>query len=379
MRLSKVVYLLIGLVCALPLMANGRGGITGRVLTEERKVVDLATVYLKGTTIGAVTDEKGHFSLDAPAGEYLLVASAIGYQTVERKINLKAGERLDETIVMPSAVEELDEVVVVSNGVSRVKRSAFNAVALDTKELQNTTRSLSEALAKAPGLKVRESGGVGSDMQLSLDGFSGKHVKIFIDGVPQEGVGSSFGLNNIPVNFAERIEVYKGVVPVGFGTDAIGGVINIVTKKGSRSRDKNRWFLDASYSYGSFNTHKSYVNFGQTLTNGFTYEINAFQNYSDNDYWVDAPVKNFETGSFNRKQTQRVKRFHDTYHNEAIVGKVGVVDKAWADRLLFGFTYSNMYQDVQTGVRQYTVFGEKHRKGHSLMPAGIGRDLHRKL
>lgn len=97
-------------------------------------------------------------------------------------------------------------------------------------------------------------------MQLTLDGFSGKHVKIFIDGVPQEGVGSSFGLNNIPVNFAERIEIYKGVVPVGFGTDAIGGVINIITKK-----KRDRWFLDASYSYGSFNTHKSYVNFGQTF------------------------------------------------------------------------------------------------------------------
>lgn len=338
-------------------------------MTEERKVVDLATVYLKGTTIGTVADAEGHFRLEAPAGEYQLVASALGYQTVERKISLPAGGRLDETLVMPPAVEELEEVVVVSNGVSRVKRSAFNAVALDTRALQNTTRSLSEALSKAPGLKVREAGGVGSDMQLSLDGFSGKHVKIFIDGVPQEGVGSSFGLNNIPANFAERIEVYKGVVPVGFGTDAIGGVINIVTKKGTRARDKNRWFLDASYSYGSFNTHKSYVHFGQTLKNGFTYEVNAFQNYSDNDYWVDAPVKNFETGSFNRKQTQRVKRFHDTYHNEAIVGKVGLVDKAWADRLLFGFTYSHMYQDVQTGVRQYTVFGEKHRKGHSLMPS----------
>ena len=46
-----------------------------------------------------------------------------------------------------------------------------------------------------------------------MDGFSGKHIKIFIDGIPQEGVGNSFGLNNIPVNFAERIEVYKGVVP----------------------------------------------------------------------------------------------------------------------------------------------------------------------
>ena len=159
--------------------------------------------------------------------------------------------------------EELDEVVVVSNGVTRLKRSAFNAVALDTKALQNSTQNLSEALAQAPGMKIRESGGVGSDMQLMMDGFTGKHIKIFIDGVPQEGVGSSFGLNNIPVNYAERIEVYKGVVPVGFGTDAIGGVINIITKK-----NRNKWFLDASYSYGSFNTHKSYVNFGQTFRSG---------------------------------------------------------------------------------------------------------------
>lgn len=255
-------------------------------------------------------------------------------------------------------------MTVVSTGVSRLKRSAFNAVAVDTKELQNTTKNLSDALAKAPGMKLRESGGVGSDMQLMLDGFSGKHVKVFIDGVPQEGVGSSFGLNNIPVNFADRIEVYKGVVPVGFGTDAIGGVINIVTNKKRR-----RWFLDASYSYGSFNTHKSNVNFGQTFKNGFTYEINAFQNYSDNDYHIEAPVEDFETGRIDRDKKVRVKRFNDTYHNEAVVGKVGVVDKKWADRLMLGFTYSNMYQDIQTGVRQDIVYGQKHRKGHSLMPS----------
>lgn len=179
-----------------------------------------------------------------------------------------------------------------------------------------------------------------------------------------EGVGSSFGLNNIPVNFADRIEVYKGVVPVGFGTDAIGGVINIVTNKKRR-----RWFLDASYSYGSFNTHKSNVNFGQTFKNGFTYEINAFQNYSDNDYHIEAPVEDFETGRIDRDKKVRVKRFNDTYHNEAVVGKVGVVDKKWADRLMLGFTYSNMYQDIQTGVRQDIVYGQKHRKGHSLMPS----------
>lgn len=338
--------------------------LSGRVLSSEKEIIDFATVYLKGTNQGGITNAEGIYHLKARAGRYTLVVSAVGYKTVEMPIELQSGQRQKQNITLMADVQQLDEVTVVSTGVSRVKRSAFNAVAVDTKELQNTTKNLSEALAKAPGMKLRESGGVGSDMQVMMDGFSGKHVKVFIDGIPQEGTGSSFGLNNIPVGFAERIEVYKGVVPVGFGTDAIGGVINIVTNK-----QRRRWFADASYSYGSFNTHKSNVRFGQTLKNGFTYEINAFQNYSDNDYYVDAPVLNFETGSFNEKELARVRRFNDTYHNEAIVAKAGFVDQKWADRLMLGFIWSHMYKDIQTGVRQKTVFGEKHRFGHSLIPS----------
>lgn len=338
--------------------------ISGKVLSTEKTTVDFATVYLKGTNYGGTTNEDGIYHLQAPAGEYTLVVSAIGYKTVEKPVKLMRGERTKMNVVISPQATELDEVVVVSNGVNRLKRSAFNAVALDTKALQNSTQNLSEALAQAPGMKIRESGGVGSDMQLMMDGFTGKHIKIFIDGVPQEGVGSSFGLNNIPVNYAERIEVYKGVVPVGFGTDAIGGVINIITKK-----NRNKWFLDAYYSYGSFNTHKSYVNFGQTFRSGLTYEINVFQNYSDNNYYVDTPVKDFTTGAINKKKIEHVKRFHDTYHNEAFIGKIGFVDKKWADRLMFGFTYSHMYKDIQTGVRQEVVFGGKYRKGYSIMPS----------
>ncbi|MDR0961210.1 MAG: TonB-dependent receptor plug domain-containing protein [Mediterranea sp.] len=262
---------------------------------------------------------------------------------------------------------QLDEVVITAGGVKRVQRTPFNAVAVDTRELQNSTKNLSEALGKLPGMKLRESGGVGSDTQYMLDGFSGRHVKVFIDGVPQEGVGVSFGLNNIPVGFAERIEVYKGVVPVGFGTDALGGVINIVTNKKRR-----RWFADASYSYGSFNTHKSYVNFGQSFPSGLMYEVNAFQNYSDNSYYVDTPVEHFNTDgstSLNSKIIEHVKRFNDTYHNEAVIGKVGLLDKSFADRLVLSFTWSNFYKEIQTGVIQKVVFGEKHRKGYSLMPA----------
>lgn len=343
---------------------HGRILISGRVVSSDNEIIDFATIHLKGTSFGAQTDGKGRYRFSAPEGEYTLVVTAMGYKGVQRKITLNRHERHTLDFTLRPDTKELNAVTVTATGISRVQRSAYNAIAIDTRDMQNTTKNLSDALATAPGVKLRESGGVGSDMQLMLDGFSGKHVKVFIDGVPQEGVGSSFELNNIPVSFAKRIEIYKGVVPVGFGTDALGGVINIVTEKQPR-----RWFLDASYSYGSFNTHKSFVHFGQALKNGFTYEVNAFQNYSDNDYHVDAPIKNFETGSFNEAEKVRVRRFHDNYHNEAVVAKAGITGKPWADRLMVGFTYSHMYKEIQTGVRQKTVFGEKHRHGHSLMPS----------
>ena len=343
---------------------QGRVIISGRVVSSDNGTIDLATIHLEGTPFGARTDGDGHYTISAPEGEYTISVSALGYKDAHRKIKVGGNGLQGLDFKLSPDVIELNAVTVTATGVGRVKRSAYNAIAIDTRGMQNTTKNLSDALATEPGVKLRESGGVGSDMQLMVDGFSGKHVKVFIDGVPQEGVGSSFGLNNIPVSFAKRIEVYKGVVPVGFGTDALGGVINIVTEKQPR-----RWFADASYSYGSFNTHKSYVHFGQALKNGFTYEVNAFQNYSDNDYRVDAPVKNFDTGSFNEAEKVRVRRFHDNYHNEAVVAKAGVTGKPWADRLMVGLTYSHMYKDIQTGVRQKTVFGEKHRYGHSLMPS----------
>lgn len=362
------ILTLITLFFCVSLVAQPRILLSGKVVSTDKTIVDFATVYLKGTQYGCTTDERGIYHLPAPAGKYTLVVSAVGFETYEKAIEIVSDGRTKQTVVLKPSVTELDEVVVTSTGVGRVKKSAFNAVAVDTKELHNSTKSLSEALNQLPGMKLRESGGVGSDMQLMLDGFSGKHVKVFIDGVPQEGAGTAFDLNNIPVNFAERIEVYKGVVPVGFGTDALGGVVNIVTNKKRRN-----WFLDASYSYGSFNTHKSYVNFGQTFKNGLMYEINAFQNYSDNDYYIDNYITEFGddgiTESTDKKKIYHVKRFNDTFHNEAVIGKIGIMDKSWADRLVFSFNYSNFYKEIQTGVYQYVVFGQKHRKGYSFVPS----------
>lgn len=343
-------------------------GISGKVTSPSKEVIDYATVYLEDTNWGCSTNAKGEYTIEAPEGNYVLIVSSLGYKKYAVPVVLERGKTKQHNAIIAPLEGSLNEVIVSGNNLQRVKESPYNVVAIDTKGLENTTKTLSEALMYLPGMKLRESGGVGSDIQIMLDGFSGKHVKIFIDEVPQEGVGGAFGLNNIPVNFAERIEVYRGVVPVGFGTDALGGVINIVTNKTRR-----KWFVDASYSYGSFNTHRSYVNFGQSFKNGFIYEVNAFQNYSDNNYHINTYVTQFsedgKTSQTDENKIERVKRFNDTYHNETVAGKFGFVGKSFADRLLFGFTYANFYKEIQTGVRQEIVFGEKHRKGHSLMPS----------
>lgn len=363
----KLPCMLITLALSIPICASSEestyGTIYGNVASADGDAIDYASVYLKGTPSSCITDERGAYRLQVPPGKYTVVFSSVGFEKQEHLTEIVPGQESRLNVKLTS-VSKLAEVTVVGNPVNKIKNSAYNAVTISTQDLSNTTKTLGDALQKAPGLKIRENGGVGSDMAVTMDGFSGKHIKVFIDGAPQEGVGSSFGLNNIPVNFAERIEVYRGVVPVGFGTDAIGGIINIVTPKRLR-----KWFVDASYSYGSFNTHKSYINFGQTLRNGFKYEVNTFQNYSDNDYLIDSPVEDFASGAINRKKKESVRRFNDTYHNEAVLAKAGIVDKPWADRFMVGITYSRMYKEIQTGVRQEIVYGQKHRHGHSLIPS----------
>src|SRR5690606_17661529 len=220
---------------------------------------------------------------------------------------------------------------------------------------------LAHALDQVSGVRLRETGGVGSNFNFSLNGFSGKQVKFFLDGVPLENFGSAFQINNIPINLADRIEVYKGVVPITLGGDALGGAVNIVTNTSRRN------YLDISYSYGSFNTHRSTVNARYTSAGGFTAQLNAFQNYSDNNYKVLVDiVEDFATG---RTREGWAKRFHDTYHNETIIASAGVVDKPYADELLCGVTLGQVYSEIQTGNRMFDVYGDRFTDGNIVVPS----------
>ncbi|WP_346048516.1 TonB-dependent receptor [Ihuprevotella massiliensis] len=290
------------------------------------------------------------------------MAAAWAQQDSDSLKNYKHHHRTEQQGGKLKQTQHLDEVVVRGSQVKRVNSSAFNVLAVDTRRLRNTNFDLAHVLDRVPGVKVREEGGLGSGVSINLNGFTGKHVKLFIDGVPMDGASSSFSINNIPASFAQRIEVYKGVVPVDFGGDALGGAINIVTDHSPHTS------VDASYSYGSFNTHRSKLSLGWWGKSGFTFRLNAYQNYSDNDYKVKTQWTDLKTNAVSKDEAW-FRRFHDQYHNEAAVLQIGVMDQQWANKLIFGLNYSQEYAQIQNANLMKIVFGGKERTAQGWTPS----------
>ena len=95
----KISGLFIFLLAVISASAQDRAMISGKIISTEKETVDFATVYLKGTTYGGTTNEQGIYHLKAPAGDYTLVVSAIGYKTVEKPVKLTGGERTRQNIL----------------------------------------------------------------------------------------------------------------------------------------------------------------------------------------------------------------------------------------------------------------------------------------
>jgi len=351
------------MLCACNILASAQnvGSIRGTLKSNSGEAIPSLTVRVQNTLLGAVSDNAGAFVIsNVPSGHHTLLITGVGYKSVQRSVSVVAGQETTLSLTVEEASVDMEGVTVTGrSAVTETNRQAFNVTAVDAKQLYNTTLNLADALDRVAGVRVRETGGVGSNYNLSLNGLSGNRVRYFIDGIPMEGYGSSFQINNIPINAAERVEVYKGVVPIWLGSDALGGAVNIVT--GNRQRN----YVDASYSYGSFNTHRSVVNAAITSKSGLTAQISAFQNYSDNNYKVNVQSADINTGVYT---PVRVRRFNDTYHNETLIGNIGVVDKRYADKLLLGITVGKNYKEIQTGARMEQVFGAWHRRGTILMP-----------
>lgn len=342
--------------------------IHGRVTNASGIGIPDVDLFVSRWNFKTETDSNGYYSIITKANyhnEVVIQFSKLDYIPLSKKISLsgKSDLSLDVHLLLKKNRTDLRNVKVIGHlPIEAVRKSAYNVVALDAKPYYNTSLDIAHILDKSSGVTIRENGGVGSSMSISLNGFTGKEIKLFMDGVPMEGYGSAFQLNNIPVGLSDRIEVYKGVVPIELGGDALGGAINVITRKNGRS------YMDVSFSYGSFDTHKFSVDLGYHAKSGFFAQLNAFQNYSANNYKVYTQILNLSTGAYSA-DSQWVRRFHDHYRNETAVAKFGFRNKKWADQLTFGLTLGQEHADVQQAYIMRIVYGQKRRISSTIMPS----------
>ncbi len=325
--------------------------VSGKVTDDNQESLIGVNIIVKSGNFlkGCVTNNEGDYILEGlPSGKNILQVSYIGYQSKEIELELSTKNYFSQDIILKLEAIKINDVQVEGKSkATRIQEQAYEVAAIDAIGFENSISDTKAILNRVSGIRILEESGLGSETTFTLNGFSGNQIKFFMDGIPMDNFSSSISLGDIPVNLIERIEVYKGVVPVWLGTDALGGAVNIITKKRNR-------FLDVSYSYGSFNTHRVSVNTAYTNKSGFVVRANAYYNYSDNNYKVRANVVNSET---KRSYEADVERFHDRYWSGALKVEAGITNKRYADDLLVGIMGSANDKQVQNGVTMATVFG----------------------
>lgn len=354
-HLTFVFFLLFAVLGFSEGLAQQLVTLSGKIISADGLPVAQATLAVEGTSYGTYSDDNGNYSLGLPQGTYTVVASFIGYESQKKSVSL-TGKKTVDFVLREESVALNDVEVYGKSKSQQLREGTFAVSALDVKPVVNSLSNLNELVNRASGIKVRQEGGVGSDYDLSINGMSGNSVRYFIDGVPLETKGSEVSLANLPVNIIDHIEMYKGVVPAYLGADALGGAINIVTKKEKKN------YLDMSYGIGSFHTHKADLNAQFVFPkSGIIVRPTVGVNYSKNDYMMKG-VEVWDE-SLRKYVPSNRKRFHDDYFSLLAQVEVGVTGKPWADDFFVTASYSKVDKELQTGSVQTKVYGMAERNG----------------
>lgn len=321
--------------------------IKGQIKSSTGEPLSFISVSLKSTNKASLSDTAGRFEIKGVTkGDYILIASSIGYQTIEKPIKVN-GNSLFEELTMKSTDTELQEVVVTQERQSRMQET--KPIAIKSIEIKNVITQnvlLTDVIDRVSGVRIRRSSSLGDRSDISINGLRGEAIRVYIDGIPMELLYPNFDISTLPIGNVKRLDIYKGVLPVDVGTDALGGGINIITEQKSHNN------LRASYNVGSFNTHLADINLGLTNKQNYFLNLSAAYNQSDNDYTMKALV--YETNKI-----EKVRRFHDKF--QFFYGGItaGVHSKPWADELRLTVNYSKGYKELQNGARiSHIPYGE---------------------
>lgn len=195
------------------------------------------TIGIKGSTFGAATDVTGHYTFrHLTPGRHTIFVRGLGYRTQEREITVEAGKTIEVNFTVEPDDIRIDEVVVSANRQATLRRQAPTLVNVEggkTFEAANAN-NLAQGLVFQPGVRVENNCQNCGFNQVRINGLDGRYAQILIDSRPvMSALAGVYGLEQIPTNMIDRVEVVRGGGSALFGSSAIAGVVNIITKEPS--------------------------------------------------------------------------------------------------------------------------------------------------
>ena len=220
------------------------------------------TLQIKGTTIGTATDETGHYYLkNLPEGEHTIQVKMMGYKTIEQIIIAKKGVTQELNFDLEESTIYFEDVVISADRNGNTRRLSPSLVSvIDMETFANTnSNTLADGLKFQPGLRVENNCQNCGFAQVRINGLDGPYSQILIDSRPIIGsLGGVYGLEQIPANMIERVEVVRGGGSALMGSSAIGGSVNIITKEPLRNSAEFSHTLSNFNASGAFENNTSF-------------------------------------------------------------------------------------------------------------------------
>lgn len=246
--------------------------------------IPFATITFKGTTIGTAADATGHFKItDMPLGEQTLLFSAVGYKTLEKKVVFESKKSVTVFAQLEPDNIGLEQVVVSADRNAKSRREAATIVNSINPKLFERVQSvtLSEGLNFSPGLRMENNCQNCGFSQVRMNGLEGPYSQILINSRPVfSGLAGVYGLELIPANMIERVEVVRGGGSSMYGSNAIAGTINLITKDPVANN------FEAAVSSGA-------VGAGNDGEAAIDYNINLNGSYVTDDYRTGMSIFGF--------------------------------------------------------------------------------------
>lgn len=244
----RKIFFVVALLCAAAFPAFAEisepdgtdANLVGHILDKNTgEHLPFISVVLQGTMLGTTSDASGHFYLkNLPEGEFILEISAIGYKTIARPITLKKGRTLELNFHLEEEAIALGGVVVTASRSETLRQLAPTLVnVVDAKVFSQTNSvNLAQGIAFQPGIRVETNCQNCGFQQIRINGLDGPYTQILIDSRPVfSALAGVYGIEQIPASMVERVEVMRGGGSALFGSSAIAGTINIITKEPVRN------------------------------------------------------------------------------------------------------------------------------------------------